>query len=161
MDKKAFGYAEPILDYFATLLIFFIIAIFFFLFWLHSSETKSYIMEASGTVDGQIALQSFLLSETKMGEEKLTIHEFLNRMTIIDFEDQNSKARIAFEAAAKSFLAGYHKATGCNAILVYELQGQAPEAINVELESKSGCKDIPSVQLVPRQDGRLVSVRIA
>lgn len=163
MNRKAFGYAEPILDYFATLLIFFVIAIFFFLFWLHSSNTKSYIIETTGITDGQIVLTGFLSDETKVDDEKLSIAELLNRVTIIEIEQKKGPHYEKIISEARVFLTNYHHLTGCNRMLVFHLVGQEVQVVNLDLPDKGECPSwltSSATQMLPRQDGRLITVRV-
>jgi hypothetical protein len=163
MNRKAFGYAEPILDYFATLVIFFIIAVFFFLFWLHSSNTKAYIIETTGITDGQIVLSGFLSGETKIGEEKLSVAELFNRMTIIELEQKKGEHYDKIISEASVFLTNYHHLTGCNRMIMFELAGQERQVVNLDLADKQECPSwltSPTSQMLPRHDGRAIIVRV-
>ena len=122
LNKKG-GFAEPILDYFATVIIFMIIIIFFLLFYLHNQEIKVEITASIDELDSTIILQNYLRTPIEykyldeddddiiISKETITIAEYIDRMK--DYEDPNDGLFYPLKSKTEEYLKPFEEMTGC------------------------------------------------
>ena len=79
MDKKA-GYAQPLIDFYATVIIILILIIFFTLLSFRSDRMDVTIRGDIATIDGNIILRNYLMSQVEYHDENMSIAEMLDRI---------------------------------------------------------------------------------
>lgn len=163
MNKRA-GFAQPIIDAFATLVIMLILIVFFFLFSMFTSEREYKIKEQVSAVDGNIALMTFLRMPVDYYSEKITMAEVLQR---VDFTEPRALER-TFARDVKQrtleFLSTYYEDTGCPIRMVFSTATTREEFKQLLRDPQKPCSEYKpyyqAQQLISRPDGTMVTVEL-
>jgi hypothetical protein len=124
IKNKNAGYAAPILDYFATVIIFITIVIFFVLFYVHHNEIGVNFENKIDDVDSTIILHNYLRTPIEFKylddndkvifKETITIAEYVDRMkNYKDTSDGKEGMFFTLEKKSIEYLKPFEEMTGC------------------------------------------------
>lgn len=154
-QKKA-GFAQPVIDFYATVIIVLILIIFFILFWLHTNEIHVKISQQAGAADANIMLHNLLRVTIDDNGEKMPLAEYLDR--IKDPRMQNTYNPM--QQPVRVYLQALSDSSGCPYRLSISIDNNQLKEIVMGNGVKDSCKKnhifYQAKQLIPSMTGKTI-----
>jgi len=155
MNKKA-GYAQPVIDFYAAVLIVIILVIFFGILRFHSGNFDWTIQQQVGNIDGSIILGQFLKSTVTVNDEQTTIAEYLDTVKL----PLTAARRRPLENFVWTYFADFEKKSGCPINIRFYIDND-----NFQVAPKSDLErncmySYQSTMFIPSQKGTRLSVTL-
>ncbi len=161
LKQKRAGFAQPVIDYMATIIIILIIIIFFILFNISERSYKVNINQQAGNADAGIMLHNLLRVPVEDNGEKIPLAEYLDRINDPRIENTYT----AMWPPIMVYLKMLSDSTGCPMRLDISIDGYQLREVTAGSEVTGMCKELSlyyqAEQLLPSMKGTEIIVELA
>jgi len=149
MNKRA-GYAQPIIDFYAAIIIATIIVIFFIVLKLHSASIEVSIKGDVATIDGNMMLVNYVKAQIPYDGATVTIAEFIDLVNPTSFD---KTLQDQLEKRTREYFRDYEDAAGCSPLIKITYDND-----EIFLPGTSGTCELSASQRIPSLSGRQIIV---
>jgi len=151
MNKKA-GFAQPIIDFYAVIVIVAIIMIFLLVLKLHSSNLEVAIKSDIDSIDGTMMLANYVKAPISYNGQEMTIAEYID---LINPSSLDKKLQAGLEKRTREYFHDYEEGAGCSVLLTVHYGNEKLPLPSTK--SADRCKP-SAVQRIPTISGRQITV---